>query len=220
MRQPSLFVPRRFSARASARALPAGAALILSCAAAQAFTVNINQGAQEIYLQVGVGAFNGFFSTGGTPAQNPTINTVSVTVPFSAIGSGAPQTMAANAGATISYYDGFAFCNAGELYLGAYYRRPNNANVDAVLTASPSGPLTNASGDTIPISQISWTTGGNRSGGPTYIFPGSFTGSLQTIANVNRNRWTEVCLTFLYANAVTPAPGTYTARVTYTLTAP
>lgn len=189
-------------------------------AVAHAFTVNINQGAQEIYLQVGVGAFNGFYSTGGTPARNPTINTVSVTVPFSAIGSGSPQAMSANAGATISYYDGFAFCNVGELYLGAYYRRPNNANVNAVLTASPSGPLTNASGDTIPISQISWTTGGNRSGGPTYIFPGSFTGSLQTIANINRNRWTEVCLTFSYANAATPAPGTYTARVTYTLTSP
>ena len=220
MRQPSSFAPRRLTASASARALAAGVTLMACSAVAQAFTVNINQGAQEIYLQVGVGAFNGFFSTGGTPAQNPTINTVSVTVPFSAIGSGAPQTMSANAGATISYYDGFAFCDVGELYLGAYYRRPNNANVNAVLTASPSGPLTNASGDTIPISQISWTTGGNRSGGPTYIFPGTFTGGLQTIANVNRNRWTEVCLTFSYANAVTPAPGTYTARVTYTLTSP
>ena len=220
MRQPSLFAPRRLSASKNARALAAGVTLMTCSAVAQAFTVNINQGAQEIYLQVGVGAFNGFFSTGGTPAQNPTINTVSVTVPFSAIGSGAPQTMSANAGATISYYDGFAFCNVGELYLGAYYRRPNNANVNAVLTASPSGPLTNSSGDTIPISQISWTTGGNRSGGPTYIFPGTFTGGLQTIANVNRNRWTEVCLTFSYANAVTPAPGTYTARVTYTLTSP
>jgi hypothetical protein len=215
-----MFAQRRSFANAGARALAAGVTLTLCTAVAQAFTVNINQGAQEIYLQVGVGAFNGFYSTGGSPAQNATINTVSVTVPFSAIGSGTPQTMSANAGATISYYDGFAFCNVGELYLGAYYRRPNNANVDAVLTASPSGPLTNASGDTIPISQISWTTGGNRSGGPTYIFPGSFTGSLQTIANVARNRWTEVCLTFSYANAVTPAPGTYTARVTYTLTAP
>lgn len=220
MRQPSLLSPRRSYVSVGARALAVGVTLTTCSTVAQAFTVNINQGAQEIYLQVGVGAFNGFFNTGGTPAQNPTINTVSVTVPFSAIGSGSPQTMSANAGATISYYDGFAFCNVGELYLGAYYRRPNNANVDAVLTASPSGPLTNASGDTIPISQISWTTGGNRSGGPTYIFPGTFTGGLQTIANVNRNRWTEVCLTFSYANATTPAPGTYTARVTYTLTSP
>lgn len=200
-----------------------GALLALQTHGAHAFTVTLGVWSgtgQQVYLQVGVGSFTGLYGSGGTPQNNPTVNVVSVTVPVGTVGSGIAQPMTSNTGATNSFYDGASMCNAGQLYIGAYYRRDNNANVDATLSASPSGPLTNALGNTIPLSQISWTISGNRSGGPDYITAGSFTGGVQTIAAIDRNRWTEICLNFSYANTVTPSPGAYTARVTYTLTAP
>jgi hypothetical protein len=56
---------------------------------AGAFTVNITAAnPRVIYLQVGVGSFNGIYNSGGTPASNPTVNVVSVTVPAAQVGSG------------------------------------------------------------------------------------------------------------------------------------
>jgi len=193
---------------------------------AQAFTVSINPGnPRAIYLQVGVGSFTGGnYSSGGQPlpAGNNTINVVSVSVPTAAVGNSAAQAMNTNTGATNSFYDGFAFCNANQLYVGGFYRITNNANVAAAtLTANSSAPLSNGSGQTIPFTQIRWVSSGNSDSGAQPFPSGTFSGgATQSIGSISRNQWAESCMTFSYLNTAVPAAGTYTGRVTYTLTAP
>ena len=203
-------------------ALTIFAATSLLGTSAHAFTVTITSGnPRAIYLQVGVGSFTGFYNSGGTPQANPTVNTVSATVPAAAVGSGAAQTMASNSGATNSFYDNFAFCNAGQLYVGGFYRFNNNASgAAATLTANSSAPLVNATGETIPFSQIQWTSSGNGDTGAQPFPAGTFTGGVQTIGTIVRNQWAESCMTFSYLNASIVASGTFTGTVTYTLTAP
>jgi hypothetical protein len=199
-----------------------GTALLVTCAAAQAFTVNISAGnPRAIYLQVGVGAFSGTYNSGGTPQANPTVNTVSVTVPSAALGTGAAQTMASNTGATSSFYDNFVFCNAGQLYVGGFYRFNSNAGgAGATVTANSAAPLTNAAGDTIPFTQITWVSSGNGDTGAQPFGSGTFTGGVQTIGTINRNQWAESCMTFSFLNTSVRPAGTFSGTVTYTLTAP
>lgn len=201
----------------------AAAACLLACAEAGAYTVGISMGSEMVYLRVGDGAFAGQYASGGTPGRGGALNRVTVTVPQASLGNGSPQTMTAN-GRLRSDWDGYLFCNAGQLYIGGFYRRSNNANVNAVLTVTTPGVLTNADGDTIDMSEISWTSGGNGDGATAQPVPGGTFqagGGTQTLANdFRRNTWRESCLTFRYANSQLVAGGTYTARVTYTLTAP
>ena len=56
------------------------AAMLLPHASTSAFTVNIAPGARVVFLAVGNGSFTGTLQGGGTPLNNATINTVSVTV--------------------------------------------------------------------------------------------------------------------------------------------
>jgi hypothetical protein len=81
-----------------------GLAAGMCCLPAQAFTVTITAASPRIiYLQVGVGSFSGLYNSGGTPQANPTVNTVSVSVPTASVGSGTAQQMASNTGATNSF---------------------------------------------------------------------------------------------------------------------
>jgi hypothetical protein len=191
---------------------------------AAAYTVSISSGSpRTIYLQVGVGSFlGGNFNSGGTPQANPTVNLVSVTVPTAVVGNSAAQAMQTNTGATSSFWDGFAFCNANQLYVGGFYRFTSNASgAAATLTANSSAPLVNASGNTIPFTQIRWTSSGNGDSGTQPFAGGTFNGTAsQFIGNIARNQWAESCLSFSYINAAIPAAGTYTGTVTYTLSAP
>lgn len=200
--------------------LSAGA---LASAPAAAFTVTISSGApRAIYLQVGVGSFSGGnYNSGGTPLANGTVNTVSTTVATAAVGNSTAQAMTSNSGATSSFYDGFAFCNAGQLYVGGFFRHNNNSGgAAATLTANSSAPLTNATGQTIPMTQIQWSSSGNGDTGAQPFPAGTFTGGTQTVGTISRNQWAESCMTFSYLNTAVRASGTYTATVTYTLTAP
>ncbi len=203
----------------------AGAGLLVVLGAfasdACAFTVNITAAnPRVIYLQVGVGSFSGIYNSGGTPANNPTVNVVSVTVPAAQIGSGAAQTMTTNSTASNSFYDNYAFCNApAQLYVGGFYRSTTNTGA-ASLTATSPANLVNAAGDRIPFTQISWTSSGNGESG-TQPFPaGTFVGGTQTIGTIARNQWAESCQTFRYGNSGFVASGTYSGRVIYTLSAP
>lgn len=191
-------------------ALPAGA-----------FTVNITAAnPKAIYLQVGIGTFTGSYNSGGTPGNNTTVNTVSVSVPANAVGTGVAQTMTSNSTASNSFYDGYAFCNApAQIYIGGFYRNTTNTG-GATLTATSPTNLVSAGGNTIPFTQISWTSSGNGDTG-TQPFPaGTFAGGTQTIGSINRNQWAESCHTFSYANSGFVAAGTYSGRVTYTLSTP
>ena len=188
-----------------------------------AYTVNITAGTRVVYLVVGNGAFTGTLQGGGTPANNATVNSVSVTVAANQIGNSTAQGMQTNSTQAQSFYDSFVFCSpaAQQVYIGGFYRIPGTTAASATLSVStPLGGLVNASGDTIPFSQISWVSSGIGDTGAQVIPTGAFTGGTQTLATLNRNTWNESCHAFSYANTNLVAAGTYTGRATYTLTSP
>ena len=203
---------------------------------AGAFTATLTRNAPTIiYLQVGVGAFTpaGSTYTGangttvGTPAANPTINKVTGTLTSAVVGNGTPQPMTTDSTAANSFYDNFAFCSVPtQLYIGGFYRTAANGKGSVNVTATVPASLTDAAGDTLPFSQISWTSGGNGdttgNGFLPEVFPsGTFIGgSVQTVGTIGQNEWAESCWTFSYQNTVTPAAGTYTGRVLFTVTLP
>lgn len=194
-------------------------------ACADAYTVGISAGTRAVYLRVGTGgAFTGAtsYNGGGTPttSTDTTLNTVSVTVNANAVGNGVDQAMTGN-GSIVSQWDSYSFCNAGQVYIGAFMRIPANGGTPtATVRASYGANLTNGSGDTIPMSQISWTSSGNGDSGGQPFASGSFTGTGQAVASFGRNSWNESCYSFRYGNDAVVAAGTYTNRVTYTITAP
>lgn len=202
------------------------AALLLLPLAGSAYVVTITAGTRAIYLQVGTGTMTGGnFNAGGTPGNNATVNNVTVTVPAGSLGAGT-QPMTTNSAVTNSPYDGFAFCPvtapARWVYVGGYYRRPaggGGGGGSATLTVTSPANLVSGA-DTIPFNTISWVGGGSGDN-PATIASGTFAGgSTQLLLNVASNTWFEGCLQFNYANAAILPAGTYTNRVTYTLTAP
>ncbi|MGJ7511713.1 hypothetical protein [Variovorax sp. GT1P44] len=210
--------PSSHAARAAACGMLALAGLTLG-SGAQAYLVSITPGARAIYLQVGIGTFSGTYQGGGTPGNNTTVNSVSATVPASALGTG-PQPMSTNSTTANSPYDNYAFCTpgSGQVYVGGFFRS-TNASANATLTVTAPATLINATGDTIPISTISWVSGGNGDTSAT-IPSGTFTGARQSLLTVTRNNWFESCLTFSYSNAQLAPAGTFTGRATFELVAP
>jgi hypothetical protein len=208
--------------RHSAARLSGACALLLWSQAAPAFTVNILPGSpKQIYLQVGVGSFNGHLDTGGTPANNSTINLASVSVAATAVGNGQAQTLTTNSTVGASSWDGYLFCNTpNEMYIGGYYRSLSGSNV-ATVTATVPAALVDAAGDQLNFSAISWTSSGNGDSGGQPFPAGSFVkAATQTVGFVAQNQWAESCWTFSYANASVPRQGTYAGRVLFTMTAP
>lgn len=191
------------------------------CDAAQAYIVNISPGPRAVYLRVGDGQFTGTYNGGGTPGSGGGINLVSVSVPAAVLGNGVDQAMTTNATTGISNLDGFAFCNVpAEIYVGGFYRLPGTTGNASLTVVSPAN-LTNGTGQTIPFSQISWTSSGNGDGTATQPVPaGTFNGGTQTLATFPVNTWRESCHTFRYGNDAVVSAGTYTGRVVYTLSAP
>ena len=187
-----------------------------------AFTVPIASGTpKEIYLQVGVGTFTGHLNAGGTPGNNTTVNTASVSVPATSVGNGTAQTLTTNSTVGASSWDGYVFCNTpAQMYIGGFYRSTTGNNV-ATVTATVPSSLVNTSGDQIPFSSLSWTSSGNGDTG-TQPFPaGTFVrGSVQTVGFISQNQWAESCWTFSYANSTVPPQGTYKGTVLFTMTAP
>lgn len=181
---------------------------------AHAWTYTIGAGAKTVYLQVG----------DGTQSGSATINTVSVSVAAAQLGNGTALPMATNSTQTTSSIVATTVCSpaTGQVYIAAAYRSPSATIPTATLTANAPTNLVNASGDTIPFTTISWTasTVGAADTTPTAIPSGTFTGGLQTLRSVTANSWVENCHTFSYSNATVRAAGTYTGRVTYTLTSP
>lgn len=184
---------------------------------AHAYVVTIASGSRAIYLQIGAGGYNSASNQGGTPANNTTINTVSVTVAAADVGSGTDRAMTSNSTVAASPIDGFAFCNPpAQVYIGAWSRTSGNAN--ATLTVTTPAALTSGS-NTIPFNQIRWTMSGN--GDTVFQFPdGTFNGATQSLGTIAPNTWEEQCMTFTYLNDTIPAAGTYTGRAVYTLSLP
>jgi len=87
-----------------------------------------------------------------------------------------------------------------------------------VLTVTTPANLTSGV-NTIPFSQISWTSTAN--GNTTAdIAAGTFNGGTITLANIAAGTWVEDCHTFTYANSAIRPAGTYTGRATYSLALP
>jgi hypothetical protein len=210
---------------------------LLAAGAAHAFTITLANGAPKIvYLQIGVGTFTGTYcgdncsynppiaqSPGSAPGVNTTVNKVSVSVPANAVGNGTAQAMTTDSTQSLSFFDGFASCNTPtQLYIGGFYRTPGASGngTTATVTATVPLSLTDAAGDTLPFTQISWTSGGNSDTGAEPFPAGSFTGASQVVGSIADNQWAESCWTFSYSNTVVPAAGTYTGRVLYTLSVP
>ncbi len=155
--------------------------------------------------------------------NNATINRVSLTVPAAQLGSGTPLAMTSNSTQSTSPYDGFSVCSPpAQVYVGAAYQRRNPSQpANARLQVTSPANLTSVAGDTIPITEISWTVsalGGDPN--PTAIPAGTFSGGTQFLTNVAQGTLRENCHTFFFANTAIRASGTYDGRVTYTLTAP
>ena len=194
---------------------------VMAPATALAFTVNIGTGSRAIYLQVGNGSFTGTYSGGGTPGNNATINKVTVTVPAAAVGSGTAQAMTSDSTTSNSFYDNYSFCTPpNQVYIGGFFRNTGTTGTATLSVTTSAANLVNAAGDTIPFSQVSWTSSGNGDTGAQPIPAGTFTGGTQSLASFPVNTWRESCHTFAYANAASVPPGTYTGRATYTLSAP
>ncbi len=193
---------------------------LLAVPASHAFVVTITAGPKALYLQVGAGTITGGnFNVGGVPGNNATINRVSVTVPAASLGAGT-QPMTTDSTVTASPYDGFGFCSVpAQVYIGGMFRTPG-ASANATLTATAPANLVNGTGNTIPFNTVSWISGGNGDN-PATIPSGTFVGgATQTLYSVTRNNWFESCLQFNYANLQLAPSGTFTGRVSYTLTAP
>jgi hypothetical protein len=197
--------------------------LLLFGNAVHAFVTTISGGGGQnrLYLQVGVGQITGGtnFSAGGTPGNNGTINQVTLDVGAAQLGNG-PLTMTTNSTFVNSYFDGFAFCNApNQVYVGGFLRRRTGNTNSGTLSVTVPSTLTNGTGDTINFNSISYTPSGN--GDTSFIIPaGTLTPGTTNLYTYAANQWAEVCLTFAYANNTIVASGTYTGRITYTLTAP
>ena len=215
---------RRGRARLALRATWAcGLLLLAGSGSALAFTVAITPGNKLLYLQVGTGLMTGGnFNAGGTPGNSSVINSVSVTVPASAVGSGVPQAMSTDSTVVASPWDGTAFCTApastGQVYMGGFYRGQNSSASSANLTVTTPATLSNGIGGTIPFTAIAWTSSGSR--GSTSIPSETFKGSTQHLLTVARNSWFENCLAFRYLNNRVVPPGTFRGRAVYSLSAP
>ncbi|MFK3648480.1 hypothetical protein ACI2IY_08560 [Lysobacter enzymogenes] len=211
---------KRAQALGLCAAVPLAAALAGFAPAAAAFTANLNPGTRAIYLRVGDGVYTGSYTGNGTPGNGGGIDVVSVTVPAAALGNGVDQVMTTTASSGVSNYDSYAFCNVpAQIYVGGFYRRSGSGGAASLTATVPAG-LTNGQGQTIPFSQISWTASGNGDTGAQPIPAGTFQPGNQLLASFPINTWRESCHTFRYANDAVVGAGTYTGRVTYTLSAP
>ncbi|MBS0375226.1 MAG: hypothetical protein JSR73_11650 [Proteobacteria bacterium] len=200
-----------------------GAAALAAAPAASAYTVTLTPAAPlTVFLQVGVGTFTKNYISNGNPGNNNTVNQVSTTVPSTAVGNGAAQAMTTDSTQAQSFYDSFTFCTVpSQLYIGGFYRTAGGSTAAARVTATVPAALVNASGATIPFSKIQWTSSGIGDSGTEPFPAGTFVaGGVQTVGTMASNSWNESCWNFSYVNDIVPASGTFTGRVTYTLSAP
>jgi hypothetical protein len=234
----------RAKPRSLGRLHPASIGAVLLAAfstSAPAYTVTLDPAAPTaIYLQVGVGGFTADYCGGtsyppqhetpncgpnyggGTPENNSTINLVSGTVASGTVGNGTAVAMTTNSTAANSYLDGYVFCSVpAQLYIGGFYRTTGATTAAASVTATVPAGLKDAAGDSIPFSQIQWTSSGNGDTGAEPFPAGTFVGGgVQTVGSMASNSWNESCLTFSYLNSTVRPGGTYSGAVLYTMSAP
>jgi len=189
--------------------LLAGCALILTnVGSADAWVLVVKPGQRTIGLTVGDAV------AAGTP------NIVSVTVPAAALGTGAAQAMTSDSTQANSPFDNFTVCvPPNQVYIGGYIREPKNTANSATLSVTTPATLSNGS-ETIPFTEISWTSTSIGNGGAADIPAGTFNGGNLFLRTIASNTFVENCHTFSYANTNFVAAGIYAGRATYTLVTP
>ena len=188
-------------------------AVIVTPTLVHAWVIGINSGSRAVYLAVG---------NASTNADNATVNLVSLVLPVAATGSGTAQAMTSNSTQAVSPLDNFTVCTptAGQVYIGGFYRLPATNATTAVLQVTTPAGLTSGV-NSIPFSEISWTSTSIGNNGAADIPAGSFvSGGTRFLRNFAANSYVENCHTFSYANTSLVAAGTYDGVATYTLTAP
>ncbi len=130
--------------------------------------------------------------------------TVSVTVPANAVGRGIAQAMTSDSTQSASFYDNFAVCNPpNQVYVGGWVRTPTGTG-SGVLSVVLAGVADERLANTIPFTQISWTSTAN--GNATADIPaGTFNGGTLALRNIAAGTWVENCHTFSYANTAVVA---------------
>jgi len=181
---------------------------------ALAWSLPINGATSRVFLHVG---------TGTADNNNNTVDRVTADLTPAQLLSGAAQPMVNSGGQSRSLSgDNFATCPtpASQVLVGASYRRNGNSTQQATLSVSAPANLVSVAGDTIPITEISWTVAAPGSPVPGVIRAGTFAAGQQQIATVPPNTFIENCHSFRYANSAIRAAGTYDGTVTYTLSTP
>jgi hypothetical protein len=201
--------------------LLAAASMALCGGIAGAFEIGIQAGSRALYLQVGTGTIVGGSSltAGGVPQDNPTVNRVQITVPVASLGTGTALNMSTDSTVTNSVYDGRPFCTSNQVYVGGAFRRTGGGQSSATLTVTTTAASLVSGSDSIPFTQIAWTSSGIGDTTPT-IASGAFTGGTQSLLTIGRNRFFETCLAFRFLNSQFYPAGTFTGRAVYTLSAP
>ncbi len=171
--------------------------LALACPS-HAVTFVVANGAARIKLRIGTGDLASQATCNNAAGDNGTIDIVSFVLTLANVGNGV------------------AVVGAPTVVVAACARSLAAAPRTATLTANSTTALNNGSGSTIPFTQISWTAAGD-----TDIPAGTFTGAAgQVLASFTTSGGRTATHTFSYANTNVVAAGTYTGRVTYTLTMP
>ena len=174
--------------------------ILLICtlpAIAQAIHVQIGFTNPFVYIQIGHGQYSSL-GLWGPPAN--LIDEVSFTFP-----------------AGVQPGDGTPITGTPDRIPIAVLAYSGGGRANFRVTIDSSQPLTNGAGDTIPFSKFSWTT---RNG---HIGSGTFNDTANQLwqqysFNFPRGRGVLDFMTFEFANDQIYRPGTYTGRVTYTIT--
>ena len=199
------------------RAVLAAFLVFTAAQPASAWVLAVTPGARTVYLGVGNLSAN---------RDNTTVNRVTLTLPTTAVASGAAQVMntinATSSTQAISPHDNYTVCApaSGQVYVGGYFRLPAASATTAVLQVTTPASLTSGA-NSIAFNQITWTSTSIGNAGAADIPAGSFVaGGTRVLRNFGANTFVENCLIFSYANTAPVAAGTYDGRATYTLTAP
>ena len=196
------------------RPLVLGLLGLVLAGSAHAWSLSVAAASSRVFLHVGTGTAN---------ANNPTVDRVTADLTPAELLARNPKVMTSSGMQSNSLSgDNFATCPtpSTQVLIGASYRRNNNGQGQAVLSVNAPASLVSAAGDTIPISEISWTVSAPGSPVPGIIPAGTFSAGQRQLATVPPNTFIENCHTFRYANSAIRAAGTYTGVVTYTLSTP
>ncbi len=184
------------------------ALILTSAGSANAWVLTVTPGPRTIGLTVGNNV------AAGTP------NIVSVTVPAAVLGTGAAQAMSSDSTQANSPFDNFTVCvPPNQVYVGGYFRQPTTTANTATLSVTTPTTLSNGT-ETIPFTEVSWTSTSIGNGGAADIPAGTFNGGNLFLRTIASNQYVENCHTFNYANTNFVAAGIYAGRATYTLVAP